>query len=591
MPYYSDELIEEVRAANDIVDVISGYVDLKKKGADYFGLCPFHNEKTPSFSVSRNKQIYYCFGCHEGGNVLSFLMKYDNLSFQEAMQVLADRAGIALPKQEMNAAQRQAADRRSKLLEINKEAALYFHRLLLAPEGKRALEYLKGRGLTDETIKHFGLGYSNKYSDDLYKYLKQKGYADELLKDSGLITIDEKKGGYDKFWNRAMFPIMDAGSRVIGFGGRVMGEGEPKYLNSPETAIFEKSRNLYGLNFARRSRRPGFLLCEGYMDVIALHQAGFDNAVAALGTSFTSGHANLLRRYAKEVYLTFDSDEAGIRAALRAIPLLREVGLSARVVDMQPHKDPDEFIGTLGAEEYQKRIDTAEPGFLFEVRILVQSYDLNDPERKTTCIREIARRLIRQFPDRMERENYMEAIARQYPIGMEQLREAVNSEGAHMGIVGTGRTQRAPTRNAKPKESEMRQVQSLLLTWMVEDPTIFDAVARYIGPEDFTGELDRAVAQEVFAQYEKGKVEPARIVGSFPEEEQQREAAGMFAEHLPSMEDREHREKALNEAVRRVKKNSLKEQADHMDQLDAAEQQRLINERSQLEKIQIKIEK
>ncbi len=591
MPYYSDELIEEVRAANDIVDVISGYVDLKKKGADYFGLCPFHNEKTPSFSVSRNKQIYYCFGCHEGGNVLSFLMKYENLSFQEAMQVLADRAGIALPKQEMNAAQRQAADRRTKLLEVNKEAALYFHRLLLAPEGKRALEYLKGRGLTDETIKHFGLGYSNKYSDDLYKYLKKKGYADELLKDSGLITIDEKKGGYDKFWNRAMFPIMDAGSRVIGFGGRVMGEGEPKYLNSPETAIFEKSRNLYGLNFARRSRRSGFLLCEGYMDVIALHQAGFDNAVAALGTSFTSGHANLLRRYAKEVYLTFDSDEAGIRAALRAIPLLREVGLSARVVDMQPHKDPDEFIGALGAEEYQKRIDAAESGFLFEVHVLVQSYDLNDPERKTTCIRELARRLIRQFPDRMERENYMEAITRQYPIGMEQLREAVNSEGARTGIVGSGRPQRAPTRSVKPKESGVRQVQSLLLTWMVEDPTVFDAVARYIGPEDFTGELDRAVAKEVFAQHEKGEVEPARIVGLFQEEEQQKEAAGMFAEHLPSVEDREQREKALNEAVRRVKQNSLKERADHIDQLDAAEQQRLIDERSQLEKIQIRIEK
>ncbi len=590
MPYYSDELIEEVRAANDIVDVISGYVDLKKKGADYFGLCPFHNEKTPSFSVSRNKQIYYCFGCHEGGNVLSFLMKYENLSFQEAMQVLADRAGIALPKQEMNAAQKQAADRRAKLLEINKEAALYFHRLLLAPEGKRALEYLKGRGLTDETIKHFGLGYSNKYSDDLYKYLKKKGYADELLKDSGLITIDEKKGAYDKFWNRAMFPIMDAGSRVIGFGGRVMGEGEPKYLNSPETAIFEKSRNLYGLNFARRSRRPGFLLCEGYMDVIALHQAGFDNAVAALGTSFTSGHANLLRRYAQEVYLTFDSDEAGVRAALRAIPLLREVGLSARVVDMQPHKDPDEFIGALGAEEYQKRIDEAEPGFLFEVRILVRSYDLNDPERKTTCIREIARRLIRQFPDRMERENYMEAIARQYPFGMEQLREAVNSEGARTGIVSSGRPQRAPTRSVKPKESGMRQVQSLLLTWMVEDPGIFDAVARYIGPEDFTGELDRAVAKEVFAQHEKGEVVPARIVGLFPEE-QQREVAGMFAEHLPSVEDRNHREKALNEAVRRVKQNSIKERADRMDQLDAAEQQRLIDERSQLEKSQIKIEK
>ena len=366
MAYYSDELIEEVRSRNDVVDVISGYVRLQKKGSTYFGLCPFHNEKTPSFSVSPGKQMYYCFGCGAGGNVFTFMMQYENFTFQEAMQSLADRAGIELPKQEMSAAQREAADRRSKLLEINKAAAKYFYTLLRSPQGAHALRYFEERRLSKETMQHFGLGYSNKFSDDLYQYLKKQGYEDNLLKDSGLVSIDERRGGHDKFWNRAMFPIMDANNRVIGFGGRVMGEGEPKYLNSPETMIFDKSRNLYGLNFARTSRRPHILLCEGYMDVIALHQAGFDNAVASLGTSFTSGHANLLKRYTKEVYLTFDSDGAGVKAALRAIPILKEAGLTAKVINMRPYKDPDEFIKALGAEEYQKRIDEAENSFMFE---------------------------------------------------------------------------------------------------------------------------------------------------------------------------------------------------------------------------------
>lgn len=239
--------------------------------------------------------------------------------------------------------------------------------LLCSDQGKTARNYFEKRALSGSTIKHFGLGYSGKYSDDLYRYLKKQGYEDGILKESGLITIDEKRGGYDKFWNRAMFPIMDVNNRVIGFGGRVMGEGEPKYLNSPETAVFDKSRNLYGLNFARQSRKPQILLCDGYMDVIALHQAGFDNAVASLGTSFTSGHANLLKRYTKEVYLTFDSDGAGVKAALRAIPILKEAGLTAKVINMKPHKDPDEFIKAEGAQAYQQRIDEAENSFMFEV--------------------------------------------------------------------------------------------------------------------------------------------------------------------------------------------------------------------------------
>ena len=421
MPYYSDELIEEVRSRNDIVDVIGSYVHLQKKGSTYFGLCPFHNEKTGSFSVSPNKQMYYCFGCGAGGNVFTFLMQYENFTFPEAMQELADRVGIELPKQEMTSAQRREADRRTQLLEINKEAAKYFYMLLRGPRGQRAHEYFKKRELSDETMQKFGLGYSDQYSDDLYKYLRSKGYDDEILKETGLVTIDEVRGGHDKFWNRAMFPIMDVNSRVIGFGGRVMGDAKPKYLNSPETMVFDKSRNLYGLNRARRTKKPYFLLCEGYMDVISLHQAGFTNAVASLGTALTPGHAALIRRYVQEVYLTYDSDGAGTRAALRAMPILRDAGITAKIIRMEPYKDPDEFIKNLGAEAFEERIQKARNGFMFSLEILERDYDMTSPEGRTDFMKEAARRLT-EFDEEIERNNYIDAVAGTYHVGSEDLK-------------------------------------------------------------------------------------------------------------------------------------------------------------------------
>ena len=352
--YYSDELIEEVRSRNDIVDVISSYVKLKKSGATYFGLCPFHNEKSPSFSVTPSKQMYYCFGCGEGGNIYSFIMKYENYSFLEAVKLLADRAGVALPEAEYSAEEKKNRDLKATLFEINKKAAIYFYHQLKSDKGKVGLSYFRERGLSEKDIVHFGLGYADKTSNDLYRYLKSLGYADEILKETGLFSFLEK-GTYDKFFNRVMFPILDINGRVIGFGGRVMGEGKPKYLNSPETRIFEKSRNLYGMNFARTARASYMLICEGYMDVIALQKSGFTNAVAALGTAFSEQHAMLLKRYIKEAVLTFDSDEAGRKAALRAIPLLKKAGIAVKVLDMSPYKDPDEFIKNLGTDEYQKR--------------------------------------------------------------------------------------------------------------------------------------------------------------------------------------------------------------------------------------------
>lgn len=586
MAYYSDELIEEVRSRNDVVDVISGYVRLQKKGSTYFGLCPFHNEKTPSFSVSPGKQMYYCFGCGAGGNVFTFMMQYENFTFQEAMQSLADRAGIELPKQEMSAAQREAADRRSKLLEINKVAAKYFYMLLRSPQGVHALRYFEERQLSKETMQHFGLGYSNKFSDDLYQYLKKQGYEDDLLKDSGLVSIDERRGGHDKFWNRAMFPIMDANNRVIGFGGRVMGEGEPKYLNSPETMIFDKSRNLYGLNFARVSRRSHILLCEGYMDVIALHQAGFDNAVASLGTALTSGHANLLKRYTKEVYLTYDSDGAGVKAALRAIPILKEVGIVTKVINMRPYKDPDEFIKALGAEEYQKRIDEAENSFLFEIRIMESQHDMNDPESKTAFYNEVAKKLL-GFSEELERNNYIEAVADKYQIGFDNLRKLVNQLAMKDGLAREHTPLKTGIHENKKKEDGMKQSQKLLLTWLIEDPRLFGKVEKLITADDFTEELYHRVAQELFAQYDRDKnVNPAQIISLFQEEEEQKEVAGLFNARIHEVETKNDMEKALKETIIRIKQNSIDYRTKHADPTDLNALMKVVEDKRSLEKLE-----
>ncbi len=588
MAYYSEDLVEEVRSRNDIVDVISGYVRLQKKGSTYFGLCPFHNEKTSSFSVSPHKQMYYCFGCGAGGSVFNFLMEYENFSYPEAIESLAARAGIALPKQERSAKEKKEASKKAQLLEVNKEAAGYFYRLLRSAPGKHALEYFQKRELSEETMRRFGLGYANKYSDDLYRFLRKKGYSDALLKDSGLISIDEKRGGHDKFWNRAMFPIMDANSRVIGFGGRVMGDGEPKYLNSPETFVFDKSRNLYGLNFARSSRKRGILLCEGYMDVIALHQAGFDNAVASLGTAFTSGHANLLKRYTKEVYLTFDSDNAGVRAALRALPILKEVGISAKIIHMQPYKDPDEFIKALGAEAFQKRIEEAENSFLFEVSVMEREFDLRDPESKTAFFRKVSGRLA-EFQEPLERENYMEAICRKYSIRYEQLRSMVNTAGAKGGLAAepVRRPLKSGIHEKNKKEDGMKMAQRLLLTWLIEDATLFERIRPHVSPEDFTEELYQQVAGILFEQFEKGEVHPARILDMFPEEEQQREVAALFHAKLSGINSPGDREKALQDVVHRVKKNSIDYRAKQADPSDMVALQKIIEERRKLTQLKV----
>jgi len=556
--YYTEEQIEKVRSGSDIVQIIGRYVNLKRSGSGYVGLCPFHSEKTPSFSVNPARQMYKCFGCGVAGSVITFVMEYENYTFPEAMQFLAEQAGIELPKTELTPEQKRQKNLRSTLVQINAKAAAYYYAKLKSSGGKQGYDYFKNRGLSDETIMHFGLGYSGQGGRELYGYLKNQGYSDRELSETGLFKIDEH-GAYDKFWNRVMFPIMDINNRVIGFGGRVMGDAKPKYLNSPETILFNKSKNLFGLNYAKLGKRKNIILCEGYMDVIALHQAGFTNAVASLGTAFTSEQAVILKRYTDEVLLTYDSDAAGIKAALRAIPMLRDAGINARVIHMDPYKDPDEFIKALGNEEFEKRINDAQNAFLFEIEVLRKNYDITDPEQKTKFDHEMARKLL-VFEDKVQRDNYIETLSAKYSIKKEDLRGLV-IKNANMASSRTKKTfsqsDGYQKNGRKPKEKGIEYSYKLLLSWLVDSPELFGKVSDIVGREDFEEEPYKKAAELLYEQFEKGEVIPARIVNHFEEADEQKEIADIFQTTFKVNMNSDEKERALNELVFKIKEYSI----------------------------------
>lgn len=581
--YFEEDFVDEVRQRNDIVDVISSSVNLKRSGSNYLGLCPFHNEKTASFSVSPSKQMYYCFGCGAGGNVFTFLMEYENLTFVEALEELAGRAGLELPTKQDTAADRKRRDLRDSILEINKLAANFYYATLKSERGRDGYDYLTGRGLTPETIRHFGLGFSDRTSGELYRYIKSKGYSDQVLKETGLFTYDEKRGTYDKFWNRVMFPILDRNNRVIAFGGRVMGDAKPKYLNSPETLVFDKSRNLYGLNFIHGKQEEGILICEGYMDVIALHQAGFTNAVASLGTAFTSQHCSLLKRYTDMVYLCYDSDGAGVKAAMRAIPMLREAQIRVKVIDMNPYKDPDEFIKGLSKEAFTERIKTAKTSFFYEVDNIRKEYDMNDPESKTRFMNAIAKKCA-AFSNEIERVNYMEAFAREYNVRLEDFRKLVAYQSAQM--VGIDYEKRKVTQREGKKEDGISKTQGIFLTWITNDRTLYEKTKDIVRVEDFVDEPYRQVAEMVYSQYEsQGRVEPAVIISRYESKEEQSLVAGIFNKEIRALTGNMEQQKAINEVVRNIKKYSLDYRSRHV--TDMKELQQIIAEKKQLQTLQV----
>ncbi len=550
--YYPEEVIAEVRSRNDIVDVVSSYVSLKKRGSNYIGLCPFHNEKTPSFNVNPARQIFHCFGCQEGGNVISFVMKYENCSFPEAVQMLAGRAGVTLPVREETEQDRQRASKRARLLEVNKEAATYFYGCLRSHRGEHGMAYLQKRELTQDTMRAFGLGYAGINGKEVVEYLRSKGFSDEEIREAGIASFSEKHGLSSMFWNRVMFPIFDNSHRVIGFGGRVMGDGEPKYLNTSDTPIFDKRRNLYGFDKARVSRKGNIILCEGYMDVISMHQAGFNQAVASLGTAFTEEQAQILKRTTDKVLLAYDSDGAGVKAALRALGLLRGVGLSGRVINLKPYKDPDEFMKNLGAEEFEKRIEEAENGVMFEARILSEQYDQSDPEQRTEFHRKLAEKLC-ELETGAERDNYTQAIAAKYHIDVGNLKELIirHAAGPGQGV----RIQRAEKAAGRKKETDSSLVasQKLLLTWVTEEPELYPVIAKYLRTEDFDEGVPRRLAELIFSGLEKGDFDPAAILDAFEDEEESREAAAVLQARLPENPSPEERDRTFSEIVYHIK--------------------------------------
>lgn len=541
--YYPEELVEEVRQKNDIVDVVSGYVRMKQRGANYVGLCPFHNEKTGSFSVSPSRQIFKCFGCGIGGNVFTFIMQYENYTFVEAMKMLAERAGVKLPEAEYDENARRAMNAKARIMELNKDAANYFYFQLRAPQGEVGMSYFKNRELSDETMKKFALGYSNVKSNDLVLYLRSKGYTDKEIVDSGVASFHEKYGLHDKFWNRVMFPIQDINSKVIGFGGRVIGEGEPKYLNSPETVVFDKSRNLYGMNFARTSRKGYLILCEGYMDVIAMHQAGFTETVASLGTAFTGGQAAILRRYADNIILAYDSDGAGTKAALRAIDIFRNYGMTGKILHLEPYKDPDEFIKNMGQDAFQDRIDQAEDSFSFELRMMEKGYDLKSPESKLKFRKALVEKMYTLSDQFEDIKPFIEMVCDKYHFGYDEMCSSVASYGnsSQARISPVRRQEENEIRKNKKKDDPVLYNQRVLLTWLAEEPSLYPKIQNYISEEDFTEGIYKKAAVRLLSDLREGRMpNPGAIMTALQaseetDEEEQLEIASLFSTKLTDM--------------------------------------------------------
>ena len=550
--YYGEDIVEEVRQKTDIVDLVGQYVHLKKKGSSYFGLCPFHGEKTASFSVSPGKQIFYCFGCGKAGDSIRFLMEYENLSFVEALEELAERANVTLPKEEKR--DKGEEDLRYKILEINKQAALFYVKQLRSEKGKQGLSYCAKRKLSGESITHFGLGYAGKERDSLYQYCKSLGFKDRVLQESGLFSFKEN-GVYDKFFNRLIFPIMDLHNRVIGFGGRVMGDGEPKYLNSPETKLFDKSRNLFALNFSRKSRANYFILCEGYMDVISLHQWGFSEAVAALGTAFTEQQADLMKRFNSLIYLCFDSDGAGKKACKRAISILREKKLEGKVIRLSPYKDPDEFLKAEGKEAFEKRIEEAKNAFLWEVEEKKTEFDLHDPAGMQKYMESIAELLRTSFSDPVERENYLKAVAREQMLKAENLQHLVDKEEEKTQL-SFGLRKNAGRQEKKREEKWNSPLEEEFLSVLMQRNEFVDLAKKYIEEADFQGDF----AKEIYLKLLSGLSAKAILDSYQNEEEKYQKLVKLYHGDLYHMDlEKDEEKKLLSDYIRQLKLQKIEE--------------------------------
>ena len=548
-----ESFIDELVARSEITDVVSSYVRLTRKASNYWRLCPFHNEKTPSFSVSQEKQIYHCFGCGKGGGVISFIMAMENLPFVEAVRLLAQRAGMEVPETGENEGYRR---RKERLLTLNKEAARFFHETLKGPAGAAGAEYLFGkRGLSRGTVTRFGLGVAPDGWDNLIQAMTAKGFSKRELLDAGL-AVDSKKGRiYDRFRNRVIFPIIDLRGEVIGFGGRVLDDSTPKYLNSPDTPVYNKSRNLFALNIARKSKQGRIILTEGYMDTISLHQAGFDCAVASLGTSLTQEHAQLLSRYTKEAIIAYDGDGAGVKAAQRAIPILEQTGIQVRVLRVTGAKDPDEFIKTYGPEAFGRLLNQSENHIEYRLRQIAAQYDLSDDQQKVEYLRSAAE-MLSTLPSPVEREVYGVRVAEQTGLSADTMAREIQQ--AYNRRIKKAKKQQerrdlTPSIQLQPKERGLRyeNLRSALaeegvLRLMMLEPALFREADRAgLEPERFSAPLLGKVYGLLRERFRRGSsTQLAALAGVLEPEEMSH-----MVQILEKPEDLSHSQQALRDYI------------------------------------------
>ena len=566
---YSSELIEEIRIQNDIVDVISEYVPLKQKGSSYFGLCPFHHENSPSFSVSPDKQLYYCFGCGAAGNVYSFIMQIENCTFPEAIQKLADRVHIQLPEPQYSKEAQEAEDLKQTLYQIHKMAGRFYYHCLQSSSGTKARQYIENRKIDPAIQKKFGLGFSPDGYDQLYLFLKEKGFQDNDIVKSGLVLPNKNGTGYhDRFRGRVMFPIFDIQGRCIGFGGRIMDHGEPKYLNSPETPIFNKSRNLYGLNFARAARRKELIIVEGYMDMITIFQAGFHNVAASLGTAFNAEHAKTLKKFATDIILLFDSDEAGTNAALRAIPVLVSGGFSVKVLQVPGGTDPDEFIKTKGSSEFAKLLVNAESYIQFRIRCIGKKYHVDNPEQKVLYTKEAAA-VLSELENEIERDVYVKEVAAFTGISEEAIRREIlgNRKKEEIKFAQEADRKRIRKYNQTSAAEETRKSRGILeaqrniLYLCATNFNVYKKVRTILMPKDYIDPDYQKLASLLYEACEKGNsIFPAEAVNFFDSVEAQKKVSEVFTVKNEFGTLREL-EKAVNEEVALIKRAKIDQDA------------------------------
>ena len=581
---YSDDIIEDIRFGNDIVELINGYTSLKQRGNSYVGLCPFHKESTPSFSVSPDKQLYHCFGCGASGTVYNFIMDIENYDFLDALMYLADRINYPLPEPN-GSFDNSLSEKKQILYDIHKLVAKKFYENLSNPQAQIANDYLDKRGISKNARIKFGLGYSLFKKDDIYNFLKQKGYDDDIILESGLVIKSKNNSFFDRFFGRLIFPIINVQGRVIGFGGRDLTDSKtsPKYLNSPDTPIFNKSYNLYSINIAKNNKNKELILVEGYIDVIALCQVGITNVVASLGTAFNENHIKLLKKYANKVIILFDSDDAGIKATLRAIPILIENGIYVRVAQVEDAKDPDEYISNFGANNFIKLLNTAKSYISFQIIQKMKDYNLNDPIQKVEFTKEVSK-IISSLSSPVERDVFINEASQITKISKEAIYEEVN-------IVLSNNNNIERIINKKPKQSilnnKLDEARQSILYILSSNINIYNILKNYINYEDFIDDAYIKLAKLIFELNEKNQpIYPAEITLKFENPEEQKQISKVFMLKI-DFSNSDNLEKVINDQIKIIKRAYFDKIISESDDLEKV--QNALKDKKKFDKLYINI--